>query len=143
MKAALWFSCTVPEKMLDEAVRFHGHLGAFLVLGLKAGLLANELLGKDVFETRVVVETDPVPPYSCIVDGIQIATGCTIGKGNIALRNGPLLSVTFMKGDRRLKIYLKDKILERLKIITSKDESRKMALTLIDKHIQEFFDIEE
>jgi formylmethanofuran dehydrogenase subunit E len=136
-------SCYVPEKLLDEAVRFHGHLGVFLVLGLKASLFANEILGKDPFKTRAIVETDPVPPFSCIVDGIQIATGCTMGKGNIELRRGSSLSVTFVKGDKRLNLCLKDEILERLKRIPSEDESRKTALTLVDKPIQEFFDIEE
>ncbi len=134
---------SVPKRMLDEAVRFHGHLGAFLVLGLKAGLYANEVLGKDYFETRAVVETELVPPGSCFVDGVQLATGCTMGKGNIELRKGDSLSVTFMRKDKGIKLWLRDDILERLKRISSKAQSRQAALALVDQPIQEFFHVEE
>ena len=143
MKAALNLSCPISDRLLNEAVRFHGHIGPFLVLGLKAGLFANGVLGKDSFKTQAVVETDPTPPCSCIVDGIQIATGCTMGKGNIELKSGSSLSVTFVKGDKRLEICLKDKVSARLKKISTKDESEKTALTFVDKSIQDFFDIKK
>ena len=136
-------SSSVPKRLMDEAARFHGHLGAFLVLGLKAGLYANEVLGKDYFESRAIVETEPVPPGSCFVDGVQLATGCTMGKGNIELRKGDSLSVTFMKKDKVLRLCLRDDILESLKRLSSMEKSREAALALVDKPIQIFFRIEE
>lgn len=136
-------SNSIPKELIDGAVKFHGHLGSFLILGLKAGLFANETLGKDYFETRAVVETEPTPPFSCFVDGIQFATGCTMGKGNIKLRKGRSLSVLFIKDDKKLELTLKDSVLKHLKGIFSKRESEKKALGFSDKPIQELFHVTE
>ncbi len=95
-------------------MQFHGHLGPFLILGLRAGLFANHFLDKDCFNTEAVVETDLKPPCSCFVDGVQVATGCTMGKRNIDLIKGSGLSVTFTKGDRKLRIELKKNLLKKL-----------------------------
>ena len=136
-------SSSVPRSLLDEAVRFHGHLGAFLVLGLKAGLFANEVVGKEYFGVRAIVETEPIPPFSCFVDGIQIASGCTMGKGNVELKKGSSLSVTFTKGSERLRLCLKDDILGSLRRVSSMEESTRISLVLADKPIREIFNVEE
>ncbi len=52
----------IPKELIESAVKFHGHLGPFLILGLKAGLYANEVLGRDPFGMKVIVETEPKPP---------------------------------------------------------------------------------
>jgi formylmethanofuran dehydrogenase subunit E len=135
-------SRSIPKKLLETSVAFHGHLGAFLILGLKAGMLANEILGKHHFETNVVVETQPFPPCSCFVDGIQVTTGCTMGKGNIRLEKGDLLMATFMKGDHKLKLRLKVEVLKELLKVSSKRESTQAALKLIEVPARELFDIE-
>ena len=133
--------CSVPKRLLKEAVKFHGHLGAFLVLGLKAGLYANKKLGKNNAEMHACIETEPSPPRSCFVDGVQVATGCTMGKRNIELRNGNQLSVKFVKGDRRLMLRVKPVLLEELRKISSMNESKEVALSLIVKPIEELFDV--
>ena len=135
-------SSSISKSLIDEAVRFHGHLGPFLVLGLKAGMFANKVLGKSHFDTKVTVETEPFPPCSCIVDGIQITTGCTMGKRNIELKNGDSLTVTFRKNNHELKLSLKTDILKQLMKIPSKEESKKAALNLVDAHVTDLFDIE-
>jgi len=71
----------LPDKLLEGAVQFHGHLGPFLILGLRAGLLGIDYLGKDYFELKAKVKTTLHPPRSCIIDGIQFISGCTTGKG--------------------------------------------------------------
>jgi len=134
---------SIMEKLVEEGVKFHGHLGPFLILGLKAGLFANSMLGKDYFQMHVTVETEPSPPFSCIVDGIQIATGCTMGKRNIKLEKGKNLSLTFTKGEKRLKIRLKDEILKKLGNLKSKEESESKAISLINRPIRELFEIKE
>ena len=88
----------VTEEIVDGAVRFHGHLGPFPILGLKAGLFANEVLGKDYLQTTVIVETESTPPCLCFLDGIQFVTGTTMGKGNIELRRGNALRAIFFQG---------------------------------------------
>ena len=132
----------IMEKLVDEGVKFHGHLGPFLVLGLKAGLFANDILGKDCFEMHVTVETETSPPFSCVVDGIQITTGCTMGKRNIMLKKGNGLSVTFTRGEKRLRIRLKDEVLEDLRNLKSREKSERKALSLINQSIHELFDLE-
>jgi len=133
----------IMKGLIEEGVKFHGHLGPFLILGLKAGLLANNTLGKDCFKTYVTVETEPFPPFSCVVDGIQVATGCTMGKRNIELKRGKRLSVTFTRGEKRLEICLKEEVLKDLMDLESKEESERKAMSLIDQPIHELFEVKQ
>lgn len=131
----------ITEDLLRDAVRFHGHLGPFLALGLKAGLFANEVLGKDCFKTRAIVETEPKPPYSCFVDGVQVATGCTMGKRNIKIKRGKSLSLIIIKDDKSVKMSLKEEVLESLKNMSFREAAEKKALEIINKPISDLFDI--
>ncbi|MCX8170753.1 MAG: formylmethanofuran dehydrogenase subunit E family protein [Candidatus Bathyarchaeota archaeon] len=131
----------VSSELLNEAIRFHGHLGPFLILGLKAGLYANKILGKDHSKIRVIVETKLSPPYSCIIDGIQVTTGCTMGKGNITARNGESVSITFINGERSLKMRLKERVLESLKDMSTKGDSERKALKIMSEDVNDLFDI--
>ena len=69
------------EIYLKRAIEFHGHLGPFLVLGLRIGLAGlRELKGRR--EERKLQVTAKLPysiPFSCAVDGLQISTKCTMG----------------------------------------------------------------
>jgi len=133
----------IPDELVKHVVEFHGHLGPFLVLGMKAGLLANSLLGKDCFKTKAVVSTDPYPPNSCFVDGVQFVTGCTMGKRNIILRKGKNTSVLFLKEGKKLRLKLKDNVLESIKRISSEEESRRESLKLSGRPVSELFEIEK
>ena len=73
--------------ILKTIEQFHGHLGPYAVLGYKMGKIACEHLGSDPFEKKVTVSTGTTPPISCIIDGIQIGSGCTLGKGNITIKH--------------------------------------------------------
>ena len=130
----------VPKEIVDGAVRFHGHLGPFLILGLKAGLFASNVLGKDYFKTTVIVETEPTPPRSCFLDGIQFTIGCTMGKGNIELRTGNTLRAIFMKDKRKLKLCLRGDLLKNIRGI---DKSEEKTLDLANKSVEDLFEIEE
>jgi formylmethanofuran dehydrogenase subunit E len=127
--------------LLDEAVKFHGHLGPFLILGLKAGLYANKVLGKDYFKTRVIVETEPKPPYSCLIDGLQITTGCTMGKGNIIIKNGDPALIRFIKGDKVIEMKLKKEIIRDLEDMRVKEDSERKSFEIMRRTINELFDI--
>jgi formylmethanofuran dehydrogenase subunit E len=132
---------SVSDELIKGITDFHGHLGPFIILGLKAGLLANAVLGKDYFKTTVIVMADPSPPSSCIVDGIQFVTGCTMGKGNIKLRKSKHVSVTFTKNHKRLRLKLTNRILNSIKDITSEEESRKASFNLLNKPLSELFTV--
>ncbi|MFA5095766.1 MAG: FmdE family protein [Candidatus Omnitrophota bacterium] len=94
---------------LKEAVKFHGHLGPYLVLGLLAGDLAlKKLKSKKYFGLDVSVRGADKKPKSCLIDGLQLSTGATYGKGNIR-----------KTGARGIKI-----------IVTDKSSGRKAALSI-------------
>lgn len=73
---------------MKDAARFHGHLGPFLVIVVRMGEIAKKQLGlKD--ENRVGlnawIRAPPYPPFSCVIDGIQVATGCTVGNQKLKI----------------------------------------------------------
>jgi len=131
----------ITSTLLDEAVKFHGHLGPFLILGLKAGLYANKVLGKDYFKTKVIVETEPRPPYSCLIDGLQITTGCTMGKGNIEIRNGDPALIRFVRGNKVLEMRLKKSVLRNLEDMRVEEDSKRKSFEIMCKSVNELFDI--
>ena len=64
-----------------------------------------------------------------------------MGKGNIELRRGCSLTAYFIKGNKKLKLSLKDDALEDLKVTFSTEKSEKTTLSLLKKPVQELFDI--
>lgn len=76
------------KKILKKLAEFHGHLGVNLVLGYRLGLIGLEKIeAEKYFGIEVLVYApNGKPPDMCIIDGLQIATGATYGKGNIRFR---------------------------------------------------------
>lgn len=116
--------------VLDKAAEFHGHLGPFLAIGVRMGLLAKRTLRSDGFrDLNVIVNTGDNPPLSCVVDGIQVATGCTLGKGNIAVRNlGKILAV-FRSRRQAMRVKMKMDVFESIKEGLSDGDPEKMEET--------------
>jgi len=101
--------------LLKAAGRFHGHIGPFLALGMKMGLLANEVIGRDPFGVEADVTTEVRPPRGCLIDGLQYATGCTMGKGNIRLNPHPTwIRASFRRGGRVITVAVKDDLVARI-----------------------------
>lgn len=72
------------EELFERAMEPHGHGRAFMVVGLRMGLTAlRELEVRGWFEIRCNVELTWRLPDSCVIDGIQSSTGCTMGRRNI------------------------------------------------------------
>lgn len=72
------------DRMIERGIKLHGHEGPFLIAGIRMGLLALELLDSPgYFGLEAESETGTTPPLSCLVDGIQVGSGCTLGKGNL------------------------------------------------------------
>ncbi len=95
----------LPEE-LQALQRFHGHLGIYVTLGLRMGAIGKRTFGhwKGL---QATVRTVPKPPMMCVVDGVQVGSACTMGKGNIAVESADEPGVTFEKDGRRLTISLK------------------------------------
>jgi formylmethanofuran dehydrogenase subunit E len=74
------------DAMVERGTLLHGHLGPFLVAGIRMGLLALDLLGSPgYFGLRAESDAGSTTPLSCLNDGIQIGSGCTTGKGNLSV----------------------------------------------------------
>ena len=101
------------DELLEQAARFHGHLGPFLVLGLKAGLRAVEILGWKPLKMRATIILVRKIPYTCFLDGVQFATGCTLGKGNIEVLEGDGIRALFSLEGRGIELKVRDEILRK------------------------------
>lgn len=98
--------------MVERGTILHGHAGPYLNLGIRMGLLALNILNvKGYFDLSVEVELKNFRPISCLIDGLQISTGCTLGKGNIQIKNNPNVTKVIFKSDNsKLIINLKPEI---------------------------------
>jgi formylmethanofuran dehydrogenase subunit E len=130
------------KELLQRAVEFHGHLGPYLVLGLRAGLYANQVLGRDPMKTEAFIQSKTTPPESCFVDGVQLSTGCTFGKGNISLKQGEGLLVTFKKNGQELALKLRKEIIEEMNALPSEEKAwEDLAEDLYQRKIEKIFEI--
>jgi formylmethanofuran dehydrogenase subunit E len=130
------------EDFLLRAIEFHGHLGPYLVLGLKAGLYANQIFERDPMKTEALIKTKTSPPQSCFADGVQFSTGCTLGKGNILLKEGEGLQVTFKKNNQKLTLKLRKGIIEEMNSLPSQEEAwEKLAKDFYKRKIEKIFEI--
>jgi formylmethanofuran dehydrogenase subunit E len=95
---------------LQKAKDFHSHLGPYLVVGLKMGRAIVGRLGHKPFSMGITIFTGPKPPLSCVVDGLQLSTPCTVGNGGILIREGGQVRVLAELGQRRLEVSLRPSI---------------------------------
>jgi len=112
--------------MIDNAQKLHGHLGPFLVIGVRMGMIAKRVLGVADGECACLnahVKIPLFPPFSCLLDGIQAATTCTVGNRRLTMENSEEIRVTFSKQDsnRMVKITLEPRLAEELEKKLSED----------------------
>lgn len=98
--------------MIDRGTLLHGHLGPYLVAGIRMGLLAlRELESSGYFDLRAESEAGRTTPLSCLNDGVQIGSGCTTGKGNLRVIGEGKPRVRFVHDDGRgITIELRSEI---------------------------------
>jgi formylmethanofuran dehydrogenase subunit E len=84
-------------ELWNKAAAFHGHECPGLAIGVRAAVEAMAILRSGASEDEELVcvtEND-----ACGVDGIQVLTGCTFGKGNLLYRGTGKQAFSFF--DRR------------------------------------------
>jgi formylmethanofuran dehydrogenase subunit E len=101
----------VSQALVEKAKEFHGHICPFVVLGLRASEIALERLGltrageKETIgeEILAIVECN-----NCFTDGVQVATGCTIGNNSLIYLDTGKNAVTIVRrGDwRGVRVYV-------------------------------------
>ena len=121
--------------------RFHGHIGPYLVLGYRAGLIANRILGDDPFARRAHSMTGFKPPISCFTDGIQLGSCCTLGKGNITVSDEgePRVRFELRDGSRSLEISLSDDAKALIVTAHDWDEADRLGCRMLDDPEEELF----
>lgn len=102
----------------DWAYEFHGHRCPFMPLGFRMGQIALDRLGvgreKD-HALHVFAELGEGHPQTCLMDGIQIATGATFGKTLIEKEYWGKLAATFWyPGKTTVRLSLKASFLDEL-----------------------------
>lgn len=102
----------------EEAVRFHGHDGPFLAIGYRAGEYAvGQLRPEGIMDLNSQVEAIDSKPYVCVMDGIQCATPCTVGKGNLLFERTTEKCIKITLGNRKtsriIGLTLKVEVLDR------------------------------
>jgi formylmethanofuran dehydrogenase subunit E len=85
---------------IEFACKLHGHVGPYLIIGLKMGAAAKKALNLSEIESthlRTEVSVPLYPPFSCLLDGIQVSTTCTIGNQRLQIKNSKIIQATFKK----------------------------------------------
>jgi formylmethanofuran dehydrogenase subunit E len=104
----------VPQDLLQKAIEFHGHLGPYMVLGLRVGWLARSRLRAGPFEIRARIGCPAKPPGSCFIDGVQMGSGCTLGKANLERRTDADIWAHFEARDQELSYRVRAQGVEKL-----------------------------
>ena len=74
------------NELYKAGLLLHGHKCPAMPMGLRAGMAAIDALGVERAKDGqlvALVEIDADHCATCYADGVQMATGCTFGKGNI------------------------------------------------------------
>lgn len=130
---------------LTEAVKFHGHLGPYLILGTLAGELAlKKLRCKKYLGLEVKVWGATQKPKSCLLDGLQLSTGATYGKGNINKFNGSIIKVEFRNKINQKKVILKFKnsLIKKLEEVKTHKDAEILAKQLYKANYSNLFNLE-
>ena len=136
------------KAMIDNAQKLHGHLGPFLVIGVRMGMIAKKALSVSDDQCGLLkasVKVPLFPPFSCLLDGIQASTSCTVGNQRLTIENSEEICVNFAKQNagRTVKITLKPKIAEELKKKLAKGSlTEKFALELAHMPENQLFNVE-
>lgn len=107
----------VEEALVEKAKEFHGHICPFVVLGLRASEIAMQKLGlAKAGEAETVGEEilAIVECNNCFADGVQVATGCTLGNNSLIYMDVGKNAVTLVKrGEwKGIRVYIDPEKLE-------------------------------
>ena len=106
------------DAILKKAAEFHGHLGPFLTLGVRMGIIGiRELeVKRNEEKLRVTAMLKYSVPFSCVIDGIQVATKCTIGNKKLRLRSSSGITARFeLQRGEQVTVAVNPAAFERLK----------------------------
>ncbi|MGA2103759.1 FmdE family protein [Methanoregula sp.] len=127
----------------DDAVAFHGHSCPGLALGYRAARHALTSLHAERSEDEdlvAVVEND-----ACGIDAVQAIAGCSVGKGNLILKDLGKHAYTFINrrtGSAIRIVQRSEPLLERIDPVASVLRGKVMAGKATSEEIKEFSDLQ-
>jgi formylmethanofuran dehydrogenase subunit E len=127
----------LPEE-LKILKKFHGHLGPYVVVGYRMGAVAREKLSGKL---KAVSFTGTKPPLSCIVDGVQFSSSCTMGKGNITVIEAEDAKVQFLDDKHLMEISLIESVKETIDKSMSHETEELLAVTIFNEPENDLFQI--
>jgi len=104
---------TEDKQTLTDAFKFHGHICWASAAGVRAGLAALRKLNvkRTGFsgELHCIVEIGNNHGAQCFADGVQYATGCTLGKANMEKAGWGKLALTLIdkKKEKAVRVSYK------------------------------------
>jgi formylmethanofuran dehydrogenase subunit E len=136
--------------LTENAVKLHGHLGPFLIIGVRMGNTAKKCLGlTDNSSNRLhaSIKTPLSTPFSCVIDGIQATTSCTIGNQRLEIQDSvkEIVGCFQLKNpNRTLKISVNPEVAETLiKELSRGDDAERLALRIAQMEEQQLFLLEK
>jgi len=104
---------------MQVAMNLHGHFGPFLALAVRMGLAAMEELGVKRSDMRLHanVMLEYIVPMSCVLDGIQTSTGCTVGNTRLTWKESKEIGTIFQLGfnQKRVEVWVRPSLVKELK----------------------------
>lgn len=131
----------IPDE-LTGAAAFHTHLGPFLVVGLRMGRVVTRELGSEPFTIRIRAHTGTAPPYSCLVDGIQYVTPCTVGNGGVEVTGTRRMAIDAECRGARLEVRLRRTLLESIERECTEENQEEFARRIWEMPEDQVLEIE-
>lgn len=137
------------KSLLEKAAEFHGHLGPFLTIGVRMGLIGLKKLHKQSNDQLTIEASLPLHvPFSCVIDGLQVSTNCTIGNQKLSLKNSDSIHAKFKRENNGLEVIvaineskLKEMRAELLGNEIPEEEVRRLAWIIANVPEDELFEV--
>jgi formylmethanofuran dehydrogenase subunit E len=129
--------------LIEDAEKLHGHLGPFLVIGVRIGAIAQKTLKEKM---HAAVKVPFSTPFSCVIDGVQATTKCTVGNQRLKIEDSKREIVAYFKApnpSKTLKITVNQKTVDEiLRKFSEGASSEELAWEIARKPEHELFEIE-
>jgi formylmethanofuran dehydrogenase subunit E len=129
----------LPDELL-ALKKFHGHLGPYAVLGYRMGLIARRRFPQKIF---AIVHSGTKRPLSCLADGVQMSSCCTLGKSNITVREDGEARVEFSDGSGHMEFSTLPAVRAEVDGKCTHDNEEAMALHLYLAPEEQLFEVTE
>lgn len=127
----------LPDEMV-ALKKFHGHLGPYAVLGYRMGLTARRQFPERIYAR---VHSGTKRPLSCLADGVQMSSCCTLGKNNIAMLEHSEARVEFSDGKEHLELTARPEVVDDINTRCDHHNEEEMAMRLYSMRDDELWTV--